>query len=327
MRLASLIVLSIWLLVASMISVAHHSTAYFSPEIQEWEGEIAELRWINPHVVIALRSEEPDGQSITREMIAGSIYSLERLGVTAEILSVGTTIRAAGNQSTLRATDFVAKHILLPDGRELVLTLGPPRWPETERVADQSIVQSGEGIFRVWSIPTNRTQGREVNLPFTEEAIAARSIWDPLENFATRCEQPGMPRPMFNPHPFEFIDNGATITLLGEEFDIVRTIHINDATAPATQLETPLGYSVGRWERNTLVVETTRIDWPYFDSIGTPQSDAVEILERFTVNDEENRLDVYIAITDPATFTEPASLSFHWLALGESVAPYECDPL
>ena len=321
MRLISVL---IGLLITPLISMGHHSTAHYSPEIQEWEGEITEIRWRNPHVTVALRSEEPDGQVVIRQLTLLSLYTMARLGITRDLVSVGTNVRVAGSQSTVRATDFDAQHLLLADGREINMTGGPPRWPENETVVDDPRLQDGEGIFRVWSIPTDRR--RESNLPFTQEAIDARGAWDPLDNFATRCEQPGMPRPMMNPHPFEFIDNGETISLLGEEFDIVRTIHMNDAMDPETQPATPLGYSVGHWEDDTLVVETTRIDWPYFDGIGTPQSDAVEIVERFTVNDAENRLDVYIGITDPATFTGPASLEFHWLALGESVQPYECDP-
>ena len=133
-----------------------------------------------------------------------------------------------------------------------------------------------------------------------------------------------MPRPMFNPHPFEFIDKGGYYTLLGEEFDIVRTIHMSDAEDPQDQPPTRLGYSVGRWEDSALVVVTTRINWLYFDGIGTPQSEAVELLERLTLSEDQSRLDYHLTITDPATFTGPATLETYWLALGEAIEPYEC---
>ena len=48
----------------------------------------------------------------------------------------------------------------------------------------------------------------------------------------------------------------------------------------------PLGYSVGRWENDSLIVTTTAIDWIYFDEIGTPQSPALETEEIFTLSDK-----------------------------------------
>ena len=85
-----------------------------------------------------------------------------------------------------------------------------------------------------------------------------------------------------------------------------------------------LGYSVGYWEDNTLVVETSHIDWPFFDRLGTSQTKAIEILERFTLSEDERRLDYRVTILDPETFTGPATIEAHWLALGETIEPDEC---
>jgi hypothetical protein len=69
-----------------------------------------------------------------------------------------------------------------------------------------------------------------------------------------------------------------------------------------------MGYSVGQWEGDTLVVRTTDVSWPYFDAAGSiPQSGAVEITERFTVNDRQNQLVYDREVRDPATFTAPVS--------------------
>jgi hypothetical protein len=180
----------------------------------------------------------------------------------------------------------------------------------------------GLGIFTVWSIP-KRPQFSS-SLPFTAAAVAARSEWNMVDNPYTRCEQPGMPRIMLNPHPFEFINNGETITLLGEEFDMVRTIHMKSLASASRQPGSRLGYSVGQWVDGSLIVHTSNVSWPYFDGIGTPQSDAVEMVESFTLLDDGARLDYSLRISDPETFSEAAVVDRYWLALGEKVEPFDC---
>jgi hypothetical protein len=95
--------------------------------------------------------------------------------------------------------------------------------------------------------------------------------------------------------------------------------------AAADQPATREGYSVGRWEGDALVVETSNIDWMYFDDRGTPLSSAAHVVERFTLSDDENSLHWQATTTDPETFTEPVvqEQTFTWVP-GEEIKPYEC---
>ena len=134
-----------------------------------------------------------------------------------------------------------------------------------------------------------------------------------------------MPRVNHGPHPHQFIEDGDDILLLAEEFYLTRTIHMNSDVDPETVPASHLGYSVGRWEDdNTLVIETTRIDWPYLDLTGAPQSQDISVLERLTLSDDQSRLDYHLTITDPAFLTEPATLNRYWLALEGELQHYEC---
>jgi hypothetical protein len=86
-----------------------------------------------------------------------------------------------------------------------------------------------------------------------------------------------------------------------------------------------LGRSKGRWEGDTLVVTTDRIDWPYLDPSGVPQGPASSIVERFTPSADGTRLSVTMTITDRATFTEPLELKRAWVwRPTETVKPYDC---
>ena len=76
---------------------------------------------------------------------------------------------------------------------------------------------------------------------------------------------------------------------------------------------------MGNWDDDALVIRTNRINWPYFDNIGTKQSNVVEVVERFSLTEDQSRLNLEMTITDPFTFTEAAVVEGYWLALGEEM--------
>jgi len=82
---------------------------------------------------------------------------------------------------------------------------------------------------------------------------------------------------------------------------------------------------VGRWEGGVFVIETSHLNWNFYDTRGVPQSDAAKVVERYTLSEDQTRLDYLITTEDPETFTETATIAGHWLALGEEIKPYECD--
>ena len=197
---------------------------------------------------------------------------------------------------------------------------------------DPSVVAAASSIFRVWT-PGRGSSGRigdeqEDRLPLQPQARRAQENYDPLiDDPVLRCVAMGMPGIIDNPFPLQFEDRGDFITMRFEEWGAERTIHMADTTVPRATPDSPYGYSVGRWEGNTLIVETSHINYPYFDDAGTPQSTGVQVLERYTLSDDETRLDLSMTITDPQTFTEPVQLDgayWDW-APNETIKPYECN--
>ncbi len=323
------------ILMLPSIALAHHSRAAYDLDVVTVvEGNLVAVRWRNPHIVFTLRVAGKNGGEEEWRMEAGSIYMLGRGGLSEESFRTGQLVRVAGHLSKTDERDFLANSILFADGHEVMAMPGAiPHWSDegyggrtlwdADNVRLESASDEHRGIFQVWSI-SQYDSGTSVT-PFTDAAIAARAEWDMVDNPLTRCEQPGLPRIMLNPHPFQFIDEGDKITVLGEEFDMVRTIHMNATIDPDTQPRTNLGYSIGQWKDGALEVTTTRINWPYFDSMGTPQSEAVEIRERFSLSDDQQRLNYHMIVNDPETLTRPAEMQRFWLALGETVEPFDCE--
>ena len=132
-----------------------------------------------------------------------------------------------------------------------------------------------------------------------------------------------MPVIIDTPFPVSFSEEGGNIVIRYEEWDGVRTIHMNADAAAAER--TNMGFSTGRWEGETLVVTTTHIDYPYFDDRGTPQTEQLEVIERYTPSADGQRLDWEATMTDPAVFTRPIVFvgDMEWVP-GEVVKPFNC---
>ena len=161
--------------------------------------------------------------------------------------------------------------------------------------------------------------------PLTEKATQVAAKFNPVTDTTTEgCTQKGMPAIIRQPFPIEFVDRGDTIELKMEEYDTRRTIHMR-AAATADVPRTPLGYSVGRWDGSSLVVETTRLNEPYLNSTGAPMSPAAKLVERFAPSADGSRLNYTLVITDPDSLTTSIVGNRSWVwRPDEKVMPFNC---
>jgi hypothetical protein len=314
---------------APAAAFAHHSVAFYSNDKIELDGEITRIAWQNPHIQFGLRAAGGDGVAKDWRLESSSIFLREKDGVTQGLFHVGDKVRVAGRPSARDPSSLLVTNMLLPDGREA------PLWPDAGPhfvgadkfiKAEATLVDAAaenRGIFRVWR-PDNASIARSMaGLPFTAAALDARKRFDLLAA-AARCEPEGMPRIMIALFPFELVDRGREITIRTELYDTERTVHMDRTAPPAGEPRSKLGYSVGRWEDRTLVVETTLVNWPYFDQSGTPISENVQIEERFTPSADQTRLSFEMTVVDAGTFTAPVRLELEWRAYGDRIGRYDC---
>lgn len=335
----------LWLSFLSGAALAHHSLlTYDTNEIIEFEGEVTDVFWRNPHVRLIVRSVDEEGGERIWSAEGGPVNMMERAGIQQAIVSVGEQVRVVGNPSGTTEDEVRLVMLTLENGeayaldRDVAAGLGLVAVASVNFgtgdaaapiAADHSEV---DGIFRVWTNRDRHWVARDVRQwwarthPLTESAQASLDAWDPVtDDLAKQCIPAGMPEAMLMPFPIEFVDQGDILVLNIEEWDNSRTIHLNadpDADVPPSRL----GYSVGRWDGDTLIVETSRIDYPYFNDQGIPQSEDLEIVERFTLSENGAKLDWTATVTDPETFTEPIIMpEFHWDWIpGQKIKPYNC---
>jgi hypothetical protein len=147
-------------------------------------------------------------------------------------------------------------------------------------------------------------------IPYLPEAAAKKK-----ENFENRltldpeikCYLPGVPRATYMPQPFQIIQSAKHIMIIHQYATAVRTIYMDNQTeAPA---DSWMGWSNGRWEGETLVVDTTGFnDKTWFDRAGNFHSDALHVVERFTAADADH-LNYEVTIEDPKVFSRPWKMS------------------
>ncbi len=325
----------------SLNAGAHHSpNVHFDRgDVVEIAGTLAEIQWQNPHTLLVVDTVGADGTEIVWLGETKGSTQLARAGLEPGIFHVGDTLRMAGFRGRRNPHAMFVTNVLLADGRELIAeNLAGPRWTENlagTMLADyqaqriEAVAAVPSGLFRVWSRDGSVSGSDDTErmlwqdgYPLTDQARADKANWDPVaENPYIHCQN-GMPAIMDQGYPLEFVRDGDDILLYLEELDTVRRIHM---TAGARATSDAFGYSVGRWDGDTLEVTTTAIDWPWFDQSGIRQTEALHLVERFTPSDDGRILNYELTATDPEIFTEPVVLDRIWIWVpGEVIRPYDC---
>lgn len=329
----------------SSASFAHHSFfgRFDTAGNMELEGTVTRVLWRNPHVHITLEITDPTGTATEWDLESGSPTLMRRAGIPADAIKVGDTIRIAGYPPLTDKKEAFATNVLLPSGQELVMQTGAQPKFGGQHIGDFSYRFRTEGdrshpewgLFRIWTFtgadgflfPESINRGYDLNnYPMTDAAKAALAAFNPAtDNPTNNCTPKGMPLIMEQPLPMEIVRSGDDIVLRIEEYDLTRTIHMDQVAAPAGTPHTDLGYSTGRWDGETLVVTTTHISWPHFNQAGIPQSRESEITEWFTPIEDGSQMNYRLTVHDPVNFTRPVELSKKWLHVpSEQIIPFDC---
>ena len=161
------------------------------------------------------------------------------------------------------------------------------------------------------------------------EANRAALRADPLSDEARKfCTPDGVPRILGSPYPFEILQTPGAVTLIYELNRVVRHIALDVPLPSDEQLRLfPYysGHSVGRWENDTLIVETEGYnDKTFIDATGLPHSSELRTIERVRKLDD-GTLEIVVTVSDPATLREPFDARYVYdLHPGLRLQDYTC---
>lgn len=129
---------------------------------------------------------------------------------------------------------------------------------------------------------------------------------------------PGMPKLVVLPYPYKIVQLPGMMLILYEGFTTYRQIFTDGRALPADPQPSWLGYSVGKWEGDTFVVNTIGVnEHTWLDNAGRPHSDAMRLTERYHRRDF-GHLDMQLTIDDPKAYTKPWTVSENATLLPDS---------
>jgi hypothetical protein len=116
---------------------------------------------------------------------------------------------------------------------------------------------------------------------------------------------PGMPKLIVLPYPYKIVQTPGMMLILYEGFTTYRQIFTDGRPLPRDPQPAWLGYSVGKWDGDTFVVDTIGVnERTWLDNAGRPHSDAMHLTERYRRRDF-GHMEVQLTIDDPKAYTKP----------------------
>ena len=198
------------------------------------------------------------------------------------------------------------------------------------------------GVWTSYRAPAAQAQGRgaagargvQPELPLRPDARAKVQAYQQLvagsgDTPGGFCLGTGMPGSMMGSggYPMEIIQRPDQVTIIYEAHNEIRRVYFGNRIIPEKdRLSERNGYSTGRWEGDTLVVETGKLDEQVDQRY--PHSDQARIVERYTLSEEGGQrvLTAQMTMTDPAFYTAPVSETKRWSVVPNGfLMTYECN--
>ena len=154
--------------------------------------------------------------------------------------------------------------------------------------------------------------------PATAELMRRLAKAGPRSGPETRCLPVGIPRSTFLSVPFKIVQTPSVVIMIYEADNMHRQVYLDGRKLPVDPTPSWMGYSVGRWENGTLLVDSAGFnDRSPLDAMGHPRSEAFHMTERFRRRDF-GHMEVAMTVDDPQTYTRPFSIRFNLVLLPDT---------
>jgi hypothetical protein len=209
----------------------------------------------------------------------------------------------------------------LPDGKPN-LDAPAPKTPDGK--PDLSGTWLTRGGYTV-NIAKDLKPGEVPFQPWADALYKHRLSNDGKEDPQGRCVLSGVPREDVVPYPFKILNTNGMIVILYEALHSYRQIFMDGRALPKDPNPSWMGYSIGHWDGDTLVVESSGfVENTWLDNSGHPGTEAMRLTERFHRRDF-GHIDRQITSDDPKAYTKPWNVNLQLGLADTELIEYVCD--
>jgi hypothetical protein len=170
------------------------------------------------------------------------------------------------------------------------------------------------------SNPNIKQWAKDVMKKDNDEVLAGKIAYTPGQS----CHPQGVPAYTLVQGPLIILQTPKKVTMIEESSQMVRHVYMNEQH-PANVKTSWLGHSVGRYEGDTLVLDTIGLNRKTFlDPLRTPHTEKLHVVERWRIVDGGNTLQVRIKVEDPDTFEQPWESYVNYRHAQEPLAEIIC---
>lgn len=190
----------------------------------------------------------------------------------------------------------------------------------------QAVVNDVKPDFTgVWLMDSWSADVWPVEPPYTPAGRAAQDalLADPESDPTHQCIFQ-LIRIISGPMPHEVIHQKNKIIILYENEHQVRRIWMDGRDHPKDGMKTLMGHSIGKWQGNTLVIDTVNIEAGYLRPQGYPHTENLHVIEKHTPIGDGNKKRIEITIDDPEYYREAWTVEMVVSRIDGEIMDYNC---
>jgi hypothetical protein len=317
----------------SPLAFAHHGfAAHFDPDRTiRIEGTIARFDFINPHGLLFIDSVNEAGEAVVYRCDLQARVQLARRGVDETLFTVGEPIVVVGFPARRDPYGCEFGTGYFADGSSF--TMRSTDEARTQFAANRETRLSpgaGRSIFGTWIRPgmfgdasgRGPTSGADSITAAGEAALAG---FDPvLDNPAIQCSG-SSPVWLWGPPGLatSVSQVDGNVVIYHESMDTTRIVHMSVDRVPAGIEPSEMGYSIGRWEDDTLVIDTAGFSAGVLTG-SILHTDQLTLEERLSVDQNSGRLQIRWQAVEPVYYAEALTGSQELQSTDQALMRYDC---
>lgn len=298
---------------------AHHSGSMFDfGEQTTITGEITRVRWTNPHVHFEIASIQDDGTTKVWTIEGEPPALMSKFGWDADSVIPGDRVTFTVNPPKNPSSSLAkAQSVVGNEGSTLWVSGATPYinlMNETPEAVEATSI-SGTWMSQLDPEAFQTLFHREPSPSLTEKANDSLRSFNDLLEPGKECAPTPPPYYMIVPITtvIEIDDQIIRIRSEGDQGGTVRQIYMDIDSHEGAQ-PSNMGHSIGRWDDDTLIVDTTHFAvHPYGHARGLPSSPQKHLVETFKLNDDRASIEYTFLVEDSEYLRIPATASISLL--------------